>query len=103
MSDSKRTGTAVDRARQAWQEQAVATRTDLRAMGIVGQLRRWDEQASGRRGTAVPTQAYHDALDLASRGVSLEVARDRMTQAVAAIVGLAFAQYAKDAGNPKAS
>lgn len=96
------TGTAVDRARQAWQEQAVETRTDLRAMGIVGQLRRWDEQASGRRGTAVPTQAYHDALDLASRGVSLEVATDRMVQTLRAVIALAYAQRAKDAAEPKA-
>jgi len=96
------TGTAVDRARQAWQEQAVETRTDLRAMGIVGQLRRWDEQASGRRGTAVPTQAYHDALDLARYGVPLDVATDRMGQTLRAVIGLAYAQYAKDAVGPKA-
>ena len=84
-----------------WGEAAVETRTELRARGVHGQLRRLDEQSSGRRGHAVPTQAYADALDMAAHGLPLEVARDRMTQALSAIVALAYAQHAKESG-PKA-
>lgn len=81
---------AVERARRAWADMARETRTDLRAMGVHGPLRRLDDATSGTRGRAVPQGMAALALEMRAHGVPRAEAAERLTHFAQDIVALAY-------------
>ncbi len=81
---------AVERARPAWADMARETRTELRHMGVVGEMRRISDVAGKVRGQAVPCGLFHFAEAMRDAGVPEHEAQERMAERARLIVALAY-------------
>lgn len=81
--------TAMERAAAVWGQVALDGRSQLRASGVRGDLRPLDEQASGRRGRAVPRGVSRLAIELHEAGMPATQIRALLTDALDEIVGIA--------------
>ena len=96
-------GTALERARRAWQEAALDTRADVRRVGVKGQLRRLDERVQGARGKRLPTEHFGTALEAARQGVPEDQAVGHAVRALTMTYALAYEQARREAAGPRAS
>jgi hypothetical protein len=83
---------AVTRARTAWREMAQETRTELRHMGVHGDLRQLDVAASGTRGKAAPKGFAAIATEMRNNGVPLAEATERLTHFAQTVAALVYAE-----------
>lgn len=81
---------AVERAPRAWASMALETRSELRGMGVHGDLRRLTDAANGSRGKAVPAGIAGIAREMRDRGVPQAEAHERLTQFAADVVALIY-------------
>lgn len=82
--------TAAQRAQRAWASMALETRTELRTMGVHGDLRTLTDVASGARGKAVPAGIAGIAREMRDKGVPMAEAHERLTQFAADVVSLVY-------------
>lgn len=87
---TRSTTNAVEKARRAWSDMARETRTDIRSMGLHGDLPRLDDIASGARGAAVPKGIHALAKEMRDCGIPEADAMQRLTDRVRFIVALTY-------------
>lgn len=84
------TQTALERAKVQFRGHGLLIRGELRQRGVRGDLRRFDDRASGQRGTSEAKSIYAEALEVARHGLPMDVALALRQKATEGIYRLAY-------------
>lgn len=82
--------TAIERARRAWADMARETRTELRTIGVHGDLRTISDVAGRHRGESVPRGLFTFAEAMRKAGVPFDEAAERIGERARMIAALAY-------------